>query len=204
MQSAKAEADASYKKDRIVKNILENTLLADFVDLLKNDAKRKAANRRCASIEVFDKTSVFPELNSFSFLMLAAPFFSMLDGDVPIPSDDGNTFKLDISKIEEAIEKGRGYYEFVAEHKGKEIILRFNSTAFRNNYTMSDLPKMALTYYAIHVGKIEKTKLQIEKEFEFGTKKLARVDYAGSTNNQQTSVDGIEVYDVILAGIVEE
>ena len=202
--SAKAEADASCKKDRVVKNILENTLLADFIDLIKNDQKRKTGNKRCAGIKVFEDISVYPELNSFSFLMLAAPFFSMLDGDVPIPNADGNDFKLDISKMEEAIEKGRGYYEFVAEHYGNEIILRFNSSAFRNNYTMSDLPKMRLTFYAVHVGKIRKNKLQIEKEFEFGTKKLTRADYSGLSNNEGSVDLEIDVYDAILAGIVEK
>lgn len=54
--------------------------------------------------------------------------------------------KIDITKIEEAIEKGRGYYEFVATIDGKDVILRFNRSAFRNSYTMSDLPKMQLTY----------------------------------------------------------
>lgn len=202
--SAKVEADASYKKDRIIKNILENTLLADFVDLIKNDQKRKAGNKRCAGIRVFEDLSIYPELNSFSFLMLAAPFFSMLDGDVPISSDDGNTFKLDISKIEEAIGKGRGYYEFIAEHEGKDIILRFNSSAFRNNYTMSDLPKMQLTCYAVHVGKTQKKKLRIEQEFEFGTKRLTRIDYADASNDASNTDNSIDVFDVILAGIVEK
>ena len=205
--SAKAEADASYRKDRIVKNILENTLLADFIDLIKNDKKRKSGNQRCTGIKIFENLSVHPELNSFSFLMLAAPFFTMLDGDVPIPSEDGTTFKLDISKIEEAIEKGRGYYEFITEHEDKEIILRFNSAAFRNNYTMSDLPKMQLTFYAVHVGKTNKSKLQIEKEFEFGTMNLSRADYAMLSNGQEKdNKDNIEidVFDVILAGIAEK
>lgn len=197
--SAKAEANTSYKKDRVIKNILENTLLADFIELVKSDRKRKPGNRRCAGIDIFPNMTVYPEPNSFSFFMLAAPFFTMLNGDIPITGNNGSTFSIDISKIEEAIDKGRGYYEFVAEHNGKEIVLRFNLIAFRNNYTMSDLPKMQLTFYAVHVGKTDKMKLQIEKEFEFGTNQPIRADYSG-LSTRPTEVD---VYDVLLAGIVE-
>jgi len=202
--SVEAGADISYKKDRIVKNILENTLLVDFIDLLRSDSRRKQENQLCRSITVFDEMVVYPEPNSFSFLMLTAPFFTMIDGQVPIDSNNGDTINVDISKIEGAMEKGRGYYEFISEYKDREIILRFNSSAFRNNYTMSDLPKMALTFYAINVGKITKNKLQIEKEFEFGMKSHSRVDYSNMKNDSNIDDFKVDVYDVILAGIVEK
>jgi len=112
--------------------------------------------------------------------------------------------KIDITKIEEAIEKGRGYYEFIATINENDVILRFNRNAFRNSYTMSDLPKMQLTYYAVHVGQIEKSDLQVQKEFEFGLAKTSmRVDYASASEGGNTSAK-IDVYDVVLAGVVED
>ncbi len=81
--------------------------------------------------------------------------------------------------------------------------MRFNRSAFRNSYTMSDLPKMQLTYYAIRVGQINKTDLQVQKEFEFGiTKTSKRVDYASITENSNTTAE-LEVYDVVLAGVLD-
>lgn len=195
-------ANLSRKSDRIAKNILENTLLADFIALLDAD-KRRTKNKRCASIKIFRNIGVRPEVNSFSYIMLIAPFLSMIDGELPIKTGNGNAMKIDITKIGEAIEKGRGYYEFVSTIDGKDIILRFNRSAFRNSYTMSDLPKMQLTYYAIHVGQINKDDLQVQKEFEFGTAKTSkRVDYASITENSNTSVE-LEVYDVVLAGVLD-
>ena len=174
---ASVNTNLSRKSDRIAKNILENTLLADFIALLDAD-QRRPKNKRCGGIKVFPKVIVRPEVNSFSYIMLIAPFLSMIDGELPFKTSDGDAMKIDITKIEEAIEKGRGYYEFVATVDGKDVILRFNRSAFRNSYTMSDLPKMRLTYYAIHVGQIEKSDLQVQKEFEFGTTKASkRVDY---------------------------
>ncbi len=199
---AGVNANLSRKSDRIAKNILENTLLADFIALLDAD-KRRTKNKRCSGIKIFPNISVRPEVNSFSYIMLIAPFLSMIDGELPIKTDDGNVIKIDITKIGEAIEKGRGYYEFVSTIEGKDVILRFNRGAFRNSYTMSDLPKMQLTYYAIRVGQINKTDLQVQKEFEFGTTKTSkRVDYASILENSNTSIE-LEVYDVVLAGVLD-
>jgi hypothetical protein len=200
---AGVNANLSRKSDRIARNILENTLLADFIALLEAD-DRRSKNKRCAGIKIFPKVVVRPEVNSFSYMMLIAPYLSMIDGEFPFKTGDGNAMKIDMAKIEEAIEKGRGYYEFVATVDGKDIILRFNRSAFRNSYTMSDLPKMQLTYYAIRVGQIEKSDLQVQREFEFGTAKASkRVDYAAASEGDSTTAK-IEVYDVVLAGILEE
>ena len=193
----------SRKSDRIAKNILENTLLADFIALLDSD-HRRSKNKRCNGIRVFPKVIVRPEVNSFSYIMLIAPFLSMIDGELPFKTSDGNAMKIDITKIEEAIEKGRGYYEFVATVNGKDVILRFNRSSFRNSYTMSDLPKMRLTYYAIHVGQIDKSDLQVQREFEFGTTKSSRrVDYASAVEGGSIASE-IDVYDVVLAGVLED
>lgn len=202
--SAEAGVNANFsrKSDRIAKNILENTLLADFIALLDAD-KRRTKNKRCSGIKIFPKVVVKPEVNSFSYIMLIAPFLSMIDGELPFKTSDGDAMKIDITKIEEAMEKGRGYYEFVATVDGKDVILRFNRSAFRNSYTMSDLPKMRLTYYAIHVGQIEKSDLQVQKEFEFGTTKSSkRVDYASASESGSVAAE-IDVYDVVLAGVLE-
>ncbi len=196
------EIDLSRTKDRIARNILENTLLADFVALLEADKKR-TKNKRCSGIKIFPNVTMYPEVNSFSYLMLIAPFLQMMDGRIPIASNDGTEYHLDLSKMEDAINKGRGYYEFVAKIDGVEKIFRFNLEAFRNNYTMSDLPKMQLTYYAIKVGQIDKSDLRVEKEFEFGTGKASkRADYTGITSQIERS-SKIDVYDVVLAGVIE-
>jgi len=111
---------------------------------------------------------------------------------------------LGISKIEDALDKGRGYYEFIADSNedGKEIILRFNISAYRNNYTLSDLPKMKLTYFAIYVGTTTKNKLNVESEFEFGARQNLRADYTGLAENQESLE--LKVYDVLMAGVADD
>ena len=191
------------KKEKIAKTILENTLLADFVELIDSDSKKKKdENKKHIAIKQFENIKLFPQANSFSYFMLMAPFFTMIDGNVPIDGGNGEKFTLDVSKIEEAISRGRGYYEFISTINNEEKIFRFSSMAFRNNYTMSDIPKMQLSLYAVLVGSIDKKKLDLTSEFQFGVMVKDRIEYDGSTTeNQQTNQ--IEVYDVILAGIAE-
>ena len=200
--TVKGNADINRKSEKIARNILENTLLADFLDLIGRDERKKEKNKLCSSIKLFEDLTLHPEKNSFSFLMLAAPFFTMLDGDVPIPGADGSNFNLDVSKIEDAIARGRGYYEFITCLEEKEVIFRFNSSAFRNNYTMSDLPKMQLYLYAIYVGRTDKKRLDISNEFQFGTPNKSRADYVEASAADE--VVELEVYDVVLAGIIEK
>lgn len=198
--AAETEGKITKKKSKITKNILENTMMADFLALVKAD-NRRSKNKRCAGIEIFEDVSVRPVVNSFTYLMLVAPFLEMVEGKIPISSSDGTSFNLDVRKIESAIEKGRGYYEFIAEVQGIRKILRFNLSSFRNEYTMSDLPKMTLTYYVIKVGKIKETDLQVQKEFEFGaTQKILRADYSNSMGKEEEKF--LDVYDVVLAGVV--
>lgn len=132
--------------------------------------------------------------------MLIAPYLNMIDGQIQI--DGGSPLKIDLAKMEQAIDKGRGFYEFVGIIDGKKIIFRFNRASFRNNYTMSDLPKMKLTYYAIKVGQISIEELEVKKEFEFGTISLERVDYSAK-DGIPISEAKVDVYDVVLAGVVQ-
>ncbi len=202
---ANAESHASIdgKKERIAKTILENTLLSDFVELIDSDSKKKKEeNKKHTSIRQFERISLYPQVNSFSYMMLMAPFFTMIDGNVPLDGANGEKFTIDISKIEAAISRGRGYYEFLGTVNNREIVFRFSSTAFRNNYTMSDIPKMQLSLYAVLVGSTERKKLDLTNEFQFGAVTKDRIDYLAETSSPSKS-DYLEVFDVIIAGIAE-
>lgn len=201
--SLEGHAHADAKKEKIAKTILENTLLADFVELIESDSKKKKdENKKHTAIKQFERIRLFPQANSFSYMMLMAPFFTMIEKKVPIIGDNGESFTIDVSKIEAAISRGRGYYEFLAVLEGKETIFRFSSIAFRNNYTMSDIPKMQLSLYAVHVGTFDKKKLDLTSEFEFGIVTKDRFEY-DAVAGMDTTPEQADVYDVIIAGIAE-
>ena len=194
----KASGEIEKQTERITKSVIENTLLADFVDLI---SKGNGGN----GIKVFSKLPVKPEKNTFTFFMLMAPYINMIDGKVTLSNNEDTPIQIDLTKIGGAIEQGRGYYEFIGLVPNKEVILRFNINAFRYHYTMSDLPKMALTYYAVHVGAINKQQLQIEREFDFGSKRnQKRLSYIDNDKHDENDLDILDVYDVVLAGVVKE
>ena len=194
----KASGEIEKQTERITKSVIENTLLADFVDLISKENGKNG-------IKVFSKLPVRPERNTFTFFMLMAPYINMMDGKVALSDNDNVPLQIDVTKIGEAIEQGRGYYEFIGLESDHEVILRFNITAFRNHYTMSDLPKMELTYYAVHVGTIEKQQLQIEREFDFGSKRnQKRLSYIDNDEHEEMEPRKLDVYDVVLAGVVKE
>lgn len=194
----KASGEIEKQTEKMTKSVIENTLLADFVDLISGDNEK-------TGIKVFSKIPVRPEKNTFTFFMLMAPYINMMDGKVALSESDNVPLQIDVTKIGDAIEQGRGYYEFIGIDGNQEVILRFNISAFRNHYTMSDLPKMALTYYAVHVGTIDKQQLQIEREFDFGSKAVPkRLSYIDDSKQDENKTKSLEVYDVILAGVMRE
>ena len=66
---------------------------------------------------------------------------------------------------------------------------------------MSDIAKMQLSLYAVHVGSIDRSKLDLTKEFEFGAISKNRIEY--DEKLEEKSANEIDVFDVILAGIAE-
>lgn len=198
--SIEGKAGVDFQKDKIAKTILENTVLTDFVEIIDSDSKkRKEESKQHRSMLQFKKIRMSPIEESFSYYMLMAPFFTMVKGELPFVDEDNHMYNLDVSKIEEAIARGRGYYEFLGDVDGKEAIFRFNNTAFRNNYTLSDIPKMQLSMYAVSVGEYDKGKLNLANEFEFNVNRPKRIEYDEKAKKNDNSM--LEIYDVIIAGV---
>lgn len=199
------EGAIEYIKNKSIENtsVVKSTLYYEFQKSLNTD---KIAQ---CYIKAFKEISVYPLENSFTFFMLMAPYTSLVKNE--IVSD--NTV-LDISKLEEVIKKGRGYYELLSTIKNNNqeeiIVLRFNIESFRNNYTLSDLIKMKLTYYAIYVGEIELDNLNVNNEFLFGVQDKHHEDIADKVLKDKKIISSkssaqedkkIKVYDVLIGGI---
>lgn len=84
--------------------------------------------------------------------------------------------------------------------------MRFNLRAFKNNYNLVDLSKMKLTYFGIKVGTCKREQLSIDKEFDFQTseEKITAEDIVGDKKIDNKEEKELDVYDVILAGVVRE
>jgi len=188
--SSEASANISRLGESFVKTVISNTVLSDFINVVQQDK----------SIKIIEGCSVKAYPDSISYLKMYTPYFSMVNMD-----DQAINF----SKVDEVLEKGKGYYELIAnDNLGKDIkILRFNIKAFRNNYSLVDLTKMDLKFYAIEVGKMKIIDLDPKNEFNFmGGGDIINIDEFVTSPGSNHDISDPEnndliVYDVILAGV---
>lgn len=171
----------------LITKAIENTILTDYLKCVEKNGD--------TYIRVFDECTPYPKENSFAYAKMITPYLVMTDGQV----DVGQDMKLNLSLMDQALDRGRGYYELILQYDDETIVLRFNIKAFRNNYTISDLVKMKLDYHAIEVGEIDINSLNMENEFSINEKK--EISGYDIVNENETNNEKIKVYDVILAGV---
>ncbi|MDL2273205.1 DUF6414 family protein [Oscillospiraceae bacterium OttesenSCG-928-G22] len=183
--STELNADFSYKGQSLLTTTLSNTVLTDFLLKIENDQER---------IIKFAGYTVKAYKNSIAFFKMFTPYLTMTKSDV---TSEGVSF--DLSRMDEAFESGKGYYEMIAiNSEGNKVVFRFNIDAFRNNYGIADLTKMDLSYYGVRVGKVDINMLDISKEFNF---EQETINSAFDIENGFRTSNEIEVYDIMLAGV---
>ena len=184
--STEISADFSHKGQSLLTTTLSNTVLTDFLSKIENDSER---------INKFTGYAVKAYKNSIAYFKMFTPYLTMTKSDV---TSEGMSF--DLSRMDEALESGKGYYEMIAtSQKNNKLVFRFNIGAFRNNYGIADLTKMDLCYYGIQVGKVDVSLLDIKKEFNFEQETITS---AFDIENGISEASNIDVYDIMLAGVV--
>lgn len=185
---ASAEAGGGGSASRTGQNLLSktlsNTILTDYLVEVEEDSR----------IVRLSDYQVLAVPNSFAYMKMYTPYM------VAAKSEEQG---IDLARLDEALESAKGYYELLARSgASKRIILRFNFKGFRNNYGLTDLGRMNLTFHGIKVGKATEADLEIEAEMKQGRDKpeLDALSLVQGTT-QGSEVDAIDVYDVMLAGI---
>lgn len=194
-----ASLSTSFDSGEMAKSIITNTLLTDFLACVSSS--------NGSPIHVFEGYDISPVSNSMSSFMLLTPYLGMLRNGSSISAGD---FAISLDRIDDAIKKGKGYYEFLAVSKTDEKdrrLLRFNGSALKNNYKLPDLTKMDLLFYAVKVGKTCIADLDVKSELEFvgssGMPKNPDYPVSGAAAGGDSVADDeeLDMYDVILAGV---
>lgn len=147
--SADVSAGLSFNSSKMVKNIVKNTILTDFLKTIE-DVSQGRTNSRLpkGTIKQFKGYKISAVEDSLSYMVMVSPYLSMLKSGSSIPAGE---FNIAVDKLDNALRHAKGYYEFVGTKGRSRVILRFNINSFRNSYTISDLLKMDLSIYAIKV-----------------------------------------------------
>lgn len=196
---ANSELETSFKSETLIKTILQNTILTDFLDIIGNNESH---------IEVFNNIKIKVIKDSLSYVIMISPYMKMFKGDGLNLNTDLD-LSIDIVKMDDSIKPAKGYFEFEGIQNNKSVILRFNIDSFKNNYKISDLLKMDLSVYAVPVGKVDRKNISIVSEINAATSydELSSYDNPkygeDRTDNATVSADILTVYDVLLAGVVE-
>lgn len=199
--NTESSLDTSFNTARMAKNIVKNTILTDFIDLMEQESSNSQEGFKGA-IQKFEGYEITAPKDSFSYIALISPYLSMLKGGAGISAGD---FNIAIDKLDNTIKTAKGYYEFVGNKKNDTVIFRFNIKSFKNNYKVTDLLKMDISIYAIKVGKSTLDKLNFNSEFE--TKNIAKDNptYSKIENDENLNTESetkfLDVYDVVLAGV---
>lgn len=185
----------SFVSGTIVKSIISNTVLTDFLNTVES------SESSTSSIVELDKLRIEKIPGSISSMTLLTPYFSMFRNGQGIPSGD---FDISIDKLDATLSKAKGYLEFLGSpgDKGKDVLLRFNSAAFKNNYRPSDLLRMNLKLYAVKVGKCSLSDLEVNNELAIeGFPSTDNPDYTEDVIDDSATDEDLDMYDVVLAGV---
>lgn len=184
--------DASFNSGTIAKSIISNTVLTDFL---------KAISAKNSPIKKFENVQIEQIPGSISSFSLLTPYLSMFR---PGQAVEAGGFDISLDKLDSTLSKAKGYLEFKgSQEEEKDIVLRFNRMAFKNNYRPSDLLKMNLTLHAVHVGKCRVDDLIADRELSTeGFKIMDNPDYSKEeTSSVSTEQSDLDMYDVLLAGV---
>lgn len=191
--------NASYQRSGVVESQITSTLLSNFKKIVTNKSEKDSSN-----VEYLDNVKLFIEKDSPAFYRNITPVLDMIS-DVnkvtSITDDDKNNFRgIEIKNIERTLDRLSGYYETKGiASENKEMIIRFNISGLRNNYTLSDLTKMNIKLYGIKVGEVDSIDLSFD----------TMIDRLSNQNQSQLGVDfdeeqineKIPIYDILVAGV---
>lgn len=200
--NGEVSAGLALNRNKMVKNIVKNTILTDFLDLIDESDNRSASKTARGAIKKFKGYVVSAEKDSLSYMVMVSPYLSMLRSDSSIPAGE---FNIAIDKLENALKNAKGYYEFLGTRGKSKVILRFNINSFKNGYTISDLLKMNLSIFAIKVGRTTLDMLNVSKELEMNVSIIPKDNPSYEENsveeNTSDSSKLLDVFDVLLAGV---
>lgn len=204
--SAGISGSVGFNGNKIAKNIIKNTMLTDFLEIIENDSSlgTNASKSKKGAIKKFQGYSISVEEDSLSYIVMIAPYLGMLKSDSSIPAGE---FNFALEKIDAALKNAKGYYEFVATKGKSKVVLRFNINSFRNGYKINDLLKMDLSIYAIKVGKTKLDMLNVNKELgtNFSIVPKDNPEYVDKMDKNESDAKSIntvlDVFDVLLAGV---
>lgn len=204
--------NASYHRGGVVESQITSTLLSNLKKIMGEEIKEKDEKKKKGQPKDKDKSKIVIlsniklsiEKDSPAFYRNITPVLDMIKDIEQLNSmtvDDKNNFKgFEIKNFEKTLDKLSGYYEIKGiDATNREMIVRFNISGLRNNYTLSDLTKMDIKLFGIKVGEVD----SIDLRFNTMMDRLSNQNQSqlGIDFDEEQSNDRIPIYDILVAGV---
>lgn len=188
--SLSGHANVSYdaRTTSLIESTLTNTLLTDYIELASKDE----------NVRQFHEDGVHAPPDSITMYRMYSSYLNI------VPKEE---IPIDLEQLNNALLGERGYYQMLLNSEvNSTCVLRFNIKAFKNNYSLADLSKMNLSYFGVKVGTCTEEQLSMKKEFEIeNVEKKPPSATEIITGEEQTSKEELlDVYDIVLAGVMSE
>lgn len=171
--------------ENFIKTTISNTTLSDFIEVVKESN---------TDIKCMKGYSIYIMPNSIAYFQTITPYLAMTEGQIQIDGD----LAINMNKMYDTLRLGKGYYELLATNGIEKAIFRFNNEAFKNNYGISDLLQMNLSFYGVEVGTGK------EEQFDFSKMLMDEGKIATDFEQLISAQRGdasLPIYDIILAGV---
>ena len=104
--------------NKIAKNIVKNTILTDFIEIL--NGKGDKGGQLNKKIKKFKGYEISVEKDSLSYMIMVSPYFSTLNENSMISAGE---FNIEAGKLDNTLKAAKGYYEFVGTKKENQVIV---------------------------------------------------------------------------------
>lgn len=95
--SGEVSAGLALNRNKMVKNIVKNTILTDFLHIIDENENKSASKTTRGAIKKFEGYVISAEKDSLSYMVMVSPYLSMLRSGSSIPAGD---FNIAIDKLE--------------------------------------------------------------------------------------------------------
>lgn len=171
--------------ENFIKTTISNTTLSDFIEVVTESDN---------DIKCMKGYGIHIMPNSIAYFQTITPYLAMTEGQIRVDGD----FAINMNKMYDTLRLGKGYYELLAMKGAEKAIFRFNNEAFKNNYGISDLLQMNLSFYGVEVGRGKEDQFDFSKMFSDEGKVLTDFEQVVTEQNESKS---LPIYDIILAGV---
>lgn len=188
----------------IAQTQIKSTILTEFLSFA-NENSDFLFDKIC-SLEITD--------DSLAYIRSAGKYLKIFRPEVSSQIDpdlESVLSTVNVDNLDKILDQASGYYRMIGNYKNQKCIVRFNFEGIRNNYKLTDLPKMKLRIMGVKVGETTSLDISIDSELNSFNNNDGNLESNGldmyndidviDSSNLSTSLGHYDIIDALIAGV---